>query len=401
MLKENRVQIHQPTLHPSASSESSARRIAPLDGRARFRARARADQDELIIGSIRFKTFDLGGHETGASFLRSLRARELSTERHRIARSSAPVEGLLHNGRRRRLHGRRSGSPAFSRIEAGTRCAKRAALRFCVHCSDPAALPAMQYLLTCDELQNVPFLVLGNKIDGKKHARPPTRALTGCCSRARCSCRGFNARSAQRCFGGRSALRARLVRDVWKGQQGRARHECAADRGLHVLGHSQNGIRRRLPLARPILLSADWRRAGRRGCPLRRGSFLGNTGTIAVSHTVGLEWYQMPQFSNTQSLRAAVARGAVALSQPPGEVCMSAAFGHRRVREVHARAPAGGTGHRAASELTFRSAPTAFLSIARKPAARAQFGRIKGTGGGRETRAYEKTGYRRRASCYI
>lgn len=38
MLKENRVQVHQPTIHPNT--------------------------DELIIGKIRFKTFDLGGHET-------------------------------------------------------------------------------------------------------------------------------------------------------------------------------------------------------------------------------------------------------------------------------------------------------------------------------------------------
>eukprot|EP01031_Cornospumella_fuschlensis_P050546 gene50546-61832_t len=37
MLKEGRVAIHNPTIHPN--------------------------QDELIIGKIRFKTFDLGGHE--------------------------------------------------------------------------------------------------------------------------------------------------------------------------------------------------------------------------------------------------------------------------------------------------------------------------------------------------
>ncbi|KAK1745327.1 small COPII coat GTPase SAR1 [Skeletonema marinoi] len=38
MLKENRVQAHVPTLHPNT--------------------------DELIVGQLKLKTFDLGGHET-------------------------------------------------------------------------------------------------------------------------------------------------------------------------------------------------------------------------------------------------------------------------------------------------------------------------------------------------
>jgi GTP-binding protein SAR1 len=38
MLKENRIQQHKPTLMPNS--------------------------DELVIGSIQFRTFDLGGHET-------------------------------------------------------------------------------------------------------------------------------------------------------------------------------------------------------------------------------------------------------------------------------------------------------------------------------------------------
>lgn len=46
MLKEGRVSIQSPTLHPN--------------------------QDELIIGKVRFKTFDLGGHETGNILLKIL-----------------------------------------------------------------------------------------------------------------------------------------------------------------------------------------------------------------------------------------------------------------------------------------------------------------------------------------
>lgn len=52
MLKEGRVAIHNPTLHPSMKNS-----LIPLI--------YMVDQDELIIGKIRFKTFDLGGHEIG------------------------------------------------------------------------------------------------------------------------------------------------------------------------------------------------------------------------------------------------------------------------------------------------------------------------------------------------
>lgn len=55
MLKEGRVAVHNPTIHPS---------ISKLLVEIVFFYQI-IDQDELIIGKIRFKTFDLGGHETG------------------------------------------------------------------------------------------------------------------------------------------------------------------------------------------------------------------------------------------------------------------------------------------------------------------------------------------------
>lgn len=96
MLRDDKVVIHEPTRHPQ--------------------------HEELVIGKIRFKTFDLGGHAAARRLWRDYFAK---------------IDGIVYM------------------VDA------------CDHPRFAEAKAELNNLLTCEELTSVPFCVLGNKVDKK------------------------------------------------------------------------------------------------------------------------------------------------------------------------------------------------------------------------------------------
>ena len=97
MLRDDKIIVHEPTRHPQ--------------------------NEELVIGNVRFNTHDLGGHKAARRLWKTY---------------FAAVDGII----------------------------------FLVDTTDhrrfEEAREELNQLLTTDELRNIPFLILGNKIDAKE-----------------------------------------------------------------------------------------------------------------------------------------------------------------------------------------------------------------------------------------
>jgi GTPase SAR1 family protein len=262
MLKDERLAQHQPTQYPTSEARARGGR-GRRRGRRRAlreyrwhrawlsthwltaRAHARARAQELSIGQIKFKAFDLGGHEIARKVWKDYYAKARvraapRTKRCGSARAAqrgaglraAPPPTAWHArcgcivARVTALGGWRGGARRFfAHAQSPSHCPRRFwprsrlcrarmrtlaaqvdAIVFLVDSVDKERFPEskkeLDGLLSDDSLATVPFLVLGNKIDiphAASEARTPRTSLqrrTPCCGCSRC-CSGVGSKHAR------------------------------------------------------------------------------------------------------------------------------------------------------------------------------------------------------------
>ena len=125
MLKDDRVAVHTPTIHPNS--------------------------EELVIGKIKFTTHDLGGHEAARRLWKDYFTVSAEWKNHAPRCSACPYPA---NGCELYI-------PPYPQVVDG--------VVYIVDALDrerfPEAKKELDALLTDELLQSCPFLVLGNKID--------------------------------------------------------------------------------------------------------------------------------------------------------------------------------------------------------------------------------------------
>lgn len=188
MLKDERLAQHQPTQYPT--SEARAGRVwAGRDGCLRCLGSVTAAPltrwavpQELSIGQIKFKAFDLGGHEIARKVWKDYyaKAREpkgneragVAAESHHAVRSAAGLAPCTQRAAARRSSSVSSvpRTPCLQPTLAHPACHLQVdAIVFLVDSVDKERFTEskkeLDGLLSDDSLATVPFLVLGNKID--------------------------------------------------------------------------------------------------------------------------------------------------------------------------------------------------------------------------------------------
>eukprot|EP01048_Picozoa_sp_COSAG05_P003777 COSAG05_NODE_182_length_14772_cov_42.430655_10_plen_321_part_00 len=165
-LKDDRIAQHNPTQHPSAPPYAPSTRPTLVIKNPLLQigltGRVSAAMEELTIGNIKFRTFDLGGH-TVARRVWSDYFQQVHPKLSRLSACPRRATPYLDNVSRVQTHA------AVGCAELPSRAPQVDAVVYMVDSVDRERFmeskAELDGLLGTEGLTDVPFLILGNKID--------------------------------------------------------------------------------------------------------------------------------------------------------------------------------------------------------------------------------------------